>query len=299
MGAITIVTDVAGQVAQHPRRVKLISTDNFATVTAANYLNSGTLEGYAIYPTDVIDLIYSYNPTTQSGTYTVCTVSISNGVITLVAWASSGDVTLPVTNNYLAVFDGTSGKIKQGTNNTTVFNPGSIASGTAAGVGGTFIAYSPTAAKGSFSFSAQDNTGNSSITLTHATMGQSTTFIVPDPAGAAGFVAIAAASLVNNNLIKASGTAGLIADSGIVASTVQLSTNIKAGFVNIGGAGVGPNDVTVAGLTSSSIVVPVSSLTSNVTTFTYTVTTGKFVVTYAADPGAIARLYYVAFIAPQ
>ena len=117
MGILQISTDVPAQIGEAPRRVKIISSDNLAAVTTAGYLHAATLEGYTIYNTDIIDMWYGavglaggaiYTP----GTYEVFIPSISNGVITLTQWTNSGDVLLPVVSGDIAVFNGTSGQIK-------------------------------------------------------------------------------------------------------------------------------------------------------------------------------------------
>src|SRR5688572_3803009 len=93
----------------------LITTDNLATITTAGYLNSSNLEGYPISSSDVLNVYYSYNQQTDSGTYGIFTVSITDGVITLVQWINPGNVLLPVVDGDLASFDGTDGQIKDST----------------------------------------------------------------------------------------------------------------------------------------------------------------------------------------
>ena len=112
MSIISIYTDTAGQVGVNPRTIRIVATDSLAAVTTAGYLNPSVLEGYVIYGTDVINMIYLFNAATNSGTYGVFTPSISNGVITLTNWANPGDVLLPVVSNDFANFNGTSGQIK-------------------------------------------------------------------------------------------------------------------------------------------------------------------------------------------
>lgn len=93
------------------------------------------------------------------------------------------------------------------------------------------------------------------------------------------------------------------ANAGALRTTLgaQSSANIIAATTaNIGGAGAGPIDVTVAGLTSSSIVVATIASSSNVVSVSKAVAaSGKFTVTFSADPGATCTLNYVAFIAAQ
>lgn len=110
MAIISITTDVAGQIGVNPRRVKIISDDNLTTVTTAGYLNSSSNSIYQIYPTDIIDMIYSFNGT--SGTYGQFLPTISNGVVTLALDIDQGNITFPVVSGNIAQFDGTNGVIE-------------------------------------------------------------------------------------------------------------------------------------------------------------------------------------------
>jgi hypothetical protein len=85
MGIVSIYTDTAGQVNVNPRRVKIITTDNLATVTAANYLGAEVVSTYAIVPTDIFDINYSYNTATNAGTYAEFLPTFVNGIVTLVS----------------------------------------------------------------------------------------------------------------------------------------------------------------------------------------------------------------------
>ena len=105
MGIASINTDVAGQIGINPRRVKMVSYDNYATITAAGYLSPELLGGFAVYPTDIFDVIYNYVAATNSGSYVQLAPAFSNGVITL----GATNVTLPVVSGNLAQFSGTSG----------------------------------------------------------------------------------------------------------------------------------------------------------------------------------------------
>lgn len=112
MGILSITTDTAGQINVNPRRVKIITTDNLATITTAGYLNRIALQGYTILPTDFLDIDYSFNAATNSGTLETFVASFSNGVITLSQWNNPGDILLPVVSGNLAVFNGTAGQLK-------------------------------------------------------------------------------------------------------------------------------------------------------------------------------------------
>lgn len=260
--------------------------DNLATVTTAGYLNQSAIaSGIPLSNADVIQALYSFNTTTQTGTFGIFTVSIasSTGQITLTTWANPGDVVTPTTANYLAHFTNTTGTISSAAANVT--NPGNISAGLS-GTAGVLKSFPGTASKGSFNFQATANTGDTVSTLTNAAMGQATTITIPDPAGATGNVAVAPAALVNNNLVKASGTAGLIADAGIATTAVMQTTavNTMSGsgqiiLVKANGTEAG-NAVTASG---NAGVITTSSLTtaggaSYAITWTNTKITGTSVV---------------------
>lgn len=118
MGIIAFTVDKAGQIGNLiggvvPRRPAITTTDSLSTITTAGYLNPVVnIEAQNLLPTDIVDIIYSYNQQTNSGTYGQFTVVISNGVITLTQWVDPGNVLLPVTSGDFAVFNGTNGQIK-------------------------------------------------------------------------------------------------------------------------------------------------------------------------------------------
>lgn len=337
MAILSLNTNTTGLVGDqiNPRRVTMVTTDSLATITTAGYMNGPVQEGFIILPTDVLEVIYAFNTSTQVGTLGFFQPTFSGNVITLNAWENPGNVLLPVVNNDFANFNGTSGQIKDsgyspsdatktkvamasaavianhiacfsdtaGTINddaATAINGGNIQAGLS-GTAGNLISFPATAANGSLIISALNAGGAFNTTIRNSTMGQSSVISIPDPAGATANFAVAPAALVNDNLVKASGTAGLIADAGVAASALQLSANIKAATTgNIGGAGAGPITVTVAGLTAASIVVAtVEASTNPVSVIAATAGSGNFDVTFSADPGATCTLNYIAFIAAQ
>lgn len=91
MGLLNLVRISVGEVAIKPGTLKMLTTDDLATVTTSGYLNGvgNQLSALDIAPSDVIECLYGYNPITDSGTFTLLAVSISNGVITLSAGAGS------------------------------------------------------------------------------------------------------------------------------------------------------------------------------------------------------------------
>lgn len=109
MSLLSLVRVSVGEVGVKPGTIKMLSTDDLATVTAAGYLNGigNQLSSLDIAPSDVIECLYSYSAITDSGTYTVLSVAISNGVITLSAGA--GSEPLPSAQ----IFVGNSGGVAQ------------------------------------------------------------------------------------------------------------------------------------------------------------------------------------------
>src|SRR5260221_7878954 len=112
MGIIQAPSVLPGQVGVLGAIKYMVTTDSLATVTAAGYLNAIDLAVNPIFSSDVLGITYLYNLNTNKGTFAFFTVSISNGVITLVASVSTGDVLLPVVSGDFATFNGTTGQIK-------------------------------------------------------------------------------------------------------------------------------------------------------------------------------------------
>ena len=77
MGIIAINVNTTGLIGQQiePRRCTMITTDNLATITTAGYLNNQNLFGNTILPTDIFDILYSFNQQTQVGTYGIFQVT--------------------------------------------------------------------------------------------------------------------------------------------------------------------------------------------------------------------------------
>lgn len=100
MGIVSFTVDKPAQIGSNiggvvPRRPALTTTDNLSTVIAAGYLNPVLkIEAQNLLPTDVVDVIYSYNAQTNTGTYGVFTVGISNGIVTLTQWGGNSNAML-------------------------------------------------------------------------------------------------------------------------------------------------------------------------------------------------------------
>lgn len=115
MGIIAINVNTTGLVGQsvNPRRCTIITTDSLSTITTAGYLNNQNLLGNTILPTDIFEILYSFNQQTQVGTFGIFQVTYSSSTgFTLNLWENPGNVLLPVVDGDFAVFNGTAGQIK-------------------------------------------------------------------------------------------------------------------------------------------------------------------------------------------
>lgn len=341
MGIIAINVNTTGLVGQSvtPRRCTIVTTDSLATITTAGYLNNQNLLGNTILPTDVFDILYLFNEQTQVGTFGIFQVTYSSSTgFTLNLWENPGNVLLPVVSGDFAVFNGTSGQIKDagflpsdatktrvvmagsattiglmakfvditGTIDDTagaVSNLGNISAG-ASGTAGTFISFPATASNGSFIWAAVGNAGNFSATVSPvSTLGQASVYTIPDPANALSrfLVGATATPFVSGEFPVASGTGGLMVSSGLAASNIQNKTNIKAASTaDIGGGGAGPISVVVAGLTAASKIVATIASSSNAVAVAKCIATATgFDITFTGDPGAACVVNYVAFVVGQ
>lgn len=117
MGILQFNSDTTGLVGDlvAPRRVTMVSTDDIATVTAAGYINAVVKSGKQVYPTDVVEALYDFDPATNVGTFAIFTLlyDMTSGW-TLDLWENPGDVLLPVTDGNISIFNGTTGQIKDG-----------------------------------------------------------------------------------------------------------------------------------------------------------------------------------------
>lgn len=96
-------TQIPGMVGVYPNPKFMVCGDSLATITTAGYLNQVNLESSPISSKDIIQCLYGYTQATGIGSYGIFTVSISNGVITLVqAPANSSSMSLSAVNTMAA-----------------------------------------------------------------------------------------------------------------------------------------------------------------------------------------------------
>lgn len=282
MGILQAPQVLPGQVGVIGAIKYMVTNDSLATVITAGYLNNIDLAVNPVAASDVLGITYLYNLQTQNGTFGFFTVAIVNGVITLSQYVSSGDVLLPVVSGHFAIFNGTSGQIKDSgqaasslVNPFIVTSPGTLTTNHIAQIADANGSIKDGGVLGTAAAKAASNNALSTLAST----------------AGSGFTA--------GHIVTAADAAGTIQDSGVAATAVQLSANILANSSAWAGGGTS-HGFTITGLTTSSIVIPAiqAQTTGTVYIESYTVTANTLTVTFSADPGAMV-LQYVAFIAPQ
>lgn len=276
----------------NPRIVRIITTSTLSQVTAAGWLNSAVREGINILPSDKVLIYYAQGSSAPGNAFFDVAIASATGIITLSL--TETNVVLPVVSGDFANFSGTGGTIAdlgysptnaaktkvvmaggavvanhvalfQDTSGTvddvaaTALNNGSYQAG-ASGTAGTFISYPATATSGSFILAAVANVGNFNSTLSSVTgIGQASAYTLPDPGNAVARVLVGATAtpFTSGDLLSASGTGGLVADSGLVANRV-LYTSFATPDVN---ANIIAFDVTVgfAALAAGGLVALITS----------------------------------------
>ncbi len=230
----------------------------------------------------------------QATTYVIPDVGNANGRLL------AGATATPFVANHILTASGTGGVVSD--NAATAINGGNLQAGLS-GTAGYLASFPSAATSGSLRVAAVANSGDYVVDISNDSHGQATTYSIPDVGNAAGQILVGATAtpFTSGHLLSASGTVGVVADSGVAASAVQLSANIKAVTTgNIGGAGAGPLTVTQAACTSSSVILcSVKSSSNPCYVITIVPGSGSFTVTMNADPGASLILDYVLFVAAQ
>jgi hypothetical protein len=165
---------------------------------------------------------------------------------------------------------------------------GGLSAGSPAGSASNGIeSYAPTAAKGGLELVAANNAGNTVTSITNNSMGQTTLISIPDPGNvnAQFLIAATVTPFVSGNLLKASGTAGVVADQGFAMKSVQ-------GAAAAGGAAA--QSFTDAFCTTGSVVIGnwVTQATP-AEVITIAPGAGSFVVTSTANAGVGTFSYII------
>lgn len=301
MGILSFNVNVTGLVGDNvnPRRNTMVTTNSLAEITTAGFLNNQNRSGDPILPTDIFEVLYNFNPATQVGTYGIFQVTYAAATgFTLNIWENPGNVLLPVVSGDFAVFNGTTGQIKDsgylpsnaaktrvvmangasianhiatytdttgtiGEDAATAINAGNIQAGLS-GTQGDLIAFPAGALAGSLRLSAIGNTGNFNLTISNAIHGQATVYTFNDIGAATGGIPVSTAPFIMKQVAQAAVAGGAAAQT-----------------------------VTDAFCTSASNVIAVWNDTTNAVSIQKVAAgNGSFVVTSSADPGA-SHLNYI------
>lgn len=215
--------------------------DSLSTVTTAGYLNTYSSEaGLPLSNADVIMTLYNFNQQTNTGSFAILTVSVasSTGQITLADWAGGGSTQLPTIAYNAAYFVDTMGTLTSAALpfGTPMNVPGELTAQAQIFSGaGYAIGSFATASGGALEMVASPNAGFFVVSITNASFGQQSQISIPDPGQSTANFVIAPNALVNGHLVSASGTTGLVQDSGIASTNLMTlsGTNTMTGSGSI------------------------------------------------------------------
>lgn len=301
MAILSFNVNLPGQSGTFPSEIIIETNDTLATVTTAGYLNGMVAENVPISNGTMALVSTKTTPNSPYAQSSWLNVHFANGDWSLTSiGVAPGSITLPTIANHMAVFTDTVGTLAD--NTSVAINGGNIQAGLS-GTAGYLASFPSAALKGSLRLTAVANTGDTLVTVSNVAHGQATVYSIPDAGNALGRILVGASAtpFTTAHLLSSSGTGGLVVDSGIATSAVQLSANIKAATTaNIGGAGAGPIAVSVTGMTAASVVVASVETSSNpCSVIAANAGSGSFNLTVSADPGATLTVNYVAFIVAQ
>jgi hypothetical protein len=283
MGIIQIPTPLPAQQGIIPATKKMVTTDDLAVLTTAGYLNYSNLQGFSILPNDIIEVIYSYNINTSSGSFVICSPTIVEGIITLVPVVIGNNIELPTTADHIAVFADATGTLTEDV--ATAINGGNIQAGLS-GTAGALASFPATASTGELKISATANSGNFVVDLTNAPFSQATVLTMHDPSTATANIAIAPHAMVDGNVVLASGINGLIQDSGfqIIADQTDI-VNIDVDGYTFIAPGMLPSSIVTANTTT---------LENGVAIINIVPLTNQLTVTWSDPPGDGTSVFWIA-----
>lgn len=274
-----------GQVGIKPGTVKMITSSDLATITTAGFLNgigNQIVPPLALAPSDVIECLYNYNPTTDVGTFIYLQPSISNGVITLNV--APNPLTAGLTNGH--IFVGNASNVATDvamSGDATIANTGALT--IAAGA----INNAKVSASAAIAFSKLATlatghilAGNGGV-VTDVTLGGDATI------GATGTLTIANNAITTVKIADANVTLAKLATGISPSHIIKFASQVTT----VGGA---PAEViTVTGAvaaTDRAFVQVVDNGTNNVTALEAVVTADTLTVTFSGDPGNDAIINY-------
>jgi len=137
---------------------------------------------------------------------------------------AGGGIILPTTAGTVLFFINTTGTLQS--SNIHATSSGGVSFG-ASGSGSSLTIYPSTASRGTLSLNPANNVGDFFVRISNASFGQSSIMTIPDPGNVLGnfLVEDGSAPIAAGNIPVASGTTGLMADSGKSFATVPTFTS--------------------------------------------------------------------------
>ncbi len=274
MSLLQLVRVQLGEVGVVPGEVKMLTTDDLATITTQGYLNgAGTQVSLVqLSPLDIVECMYSYNSSTGTASYVTLTVSVSGGLITL---APSTDLNSLLNGR---IFVGNASNVATAvlmSGDATLANTGAL---TIANSAITNVKVSASAAI-AYSKLAALTSGNILVgsvgnVATSVAMSGDATIV------ASGALTIAANAVTTAKILDANVTLAKLA-AGITPSHV---VKFAGQPTTVGGAAAEAFVVTGAAATDLAFVQIVNNGAANVTVLEAVVTLNTLTVTFSADP---------------
>ncbi len=219
--------------------------------------------------------LISFPATAASGSLLVSAVAnVGNKTTTISSVAGLGQnqvITIPDAGNAAANFIlSKSGGIQHITAGSLEVDAGVLIAGIATGgTAGGLTLYPATASNGSFVLAPVGNAGNFAVTVSPiSTQGQASVLSIPDVGNAVGrfLVAASATPFVSGNIPQASGTGGLMVDSGVsFASLAPVTASVTMNTASVVGAYATPVQI-VAGQAGKAIMILAAQIVTEVST---------------------------------
>lgn len=226
MTVLSFQVNYPGQAGVFPSEIAIQTNNTLAQVLATGFLDHMFAENVPLE--NGMMALVSTKPTPNSATVNTSWLNVvfASGHWSLTPTAvAPGSVTTPTIANHIASFTDTVGTLADDV--ATAINGGNIQAGLS-GTAGYLASFPSAASKGSLRLTAVANTGDTLVTLSNVAHGQATVYSIPDAGNALGRVLVGASAtpFTSGNLLSASGTGGLIVDSGVAATGLQKTVTI-------------------------------------------------------------------------
>jgi len=243
-----ILPTIANHIATYTNTIGTLSEDPVTAISGGNIQAglSGVAGGFISYPATMTTGTLRLTATSSAGDFAT--------FITNASQAASRTYTIPdagASSSFLLTNNATTQTIATGNLALTV---GTLTLGSS-GHASSLQIFPITANNGSFSIIPLNIAGNFTVTLSNASIGQSTVYSLPDAGAATSNIAVTTGATVANNFVMASGVAGQITDSGIPVAGLQLNASGTISDVNFQGMYATPVQLIPAPAAGFGIVV--------------------------------------------